>query len=89
MPRSGRILAQNARVLSETAPAELSLMFRDWIDLSQVSQQAIRNRTFTLCRTFWLFLAQVLSPDKSNSAAVRRALAWLALEGLATSSDPS
>jgi len=88
-PPSPRRLARKAQVVSQAAPAELSLLFRDWIDLSQVSQQAVRNRTFPPCRTFWLFLAQVLSPDKSNSAAVRRALAWLALEGLCASPDPS
>lgn len=82
-------LARKAQVLAQTPPAELSLLFHDYIDLTQISQQSIRTRIFPVCRTFWLFLAQVLSTDKSNPAAVRRALAWLALEGLSASPDPS
>ena len=37
--------------------------------------------SFPPSRTFWLFLAQVLGADGSCAEAVRKALAWRALEG--------
>ena len=54
--------------------------------LSEASIQSVlaaeevkyRNRLYTPIVTIWMFLSQVLEPDKSLSHAVKRARAWLA-----------
>ncbi len=70
----------HARRLAKASLSELPILFSDWLDLSQADNSAKRNRVFTPTRTFWLFLAQILSADGSCTEAVRRALAWLATD---------
>jgi hypothetical protein len=75
----GRVGAQAHR-LEKSPLCELPLMFRDWIELSHVATGAFRDRVFTLSRTFWLFLYQVLHPGMACSETVSKALSVLALE---------
>jgi hypothetical protein len=87
MPRVG---AQYAR-LAQATLSDLPILFTDWLDLSQsdCGHRSARHRLFTPSRTFWLFLAQILSADGSCTEAVRRALTWLASEGDEASPDSS
>jgi hypothetical protein len=75
----GRFDAQ-ARRLEKSPLCELPFMFSDFVDLSNVSFAAFRDRIFTLSRTFWLFLYQVFSSEASCSEVVRKALVHLAVE---------
>lgn len=86
MSRSLRCSA-HAHRFARTPVSELPLLFTDWLDLSQAT--AKRNRIFTPTRTFWMFLAQILSADGSCTEALSRSLVWLALEGCDASADTS
>jgi len=67
--------------------SELTEVFGPWIDLPETFGQSQRRRLFCpLSRTFWLFLSEVLSTDRSCRESVRKALAWLALRSGKTAS---
>jgi len=74
-------LAGRARALREKSGAELSAMFGKWTALPAGFGAPERKRLFFPSRTFWLFLSQVLSADRSCRETLQRFLAWLALAG--------
>jgi hypothetical protein len=56
-------------------------VFAQCLELDEDFGRTRRRRLFFAARTFWLFLWQVLSPDRSCGEAVRRLLAWLSASG--------
>ena len=67
--------------------SELPEFFSPWIVVPQTFGRPGRQRLFCpLARTFWLFLSEVLSADRSCRQTVRKALAWLALKSGKTAS---
>ncbi len=76
-PRCPRLRA-GARRLAGAPPDTLAALLAPRLSLDVPYPVRFRERLFTPLRTFWLFLAQVLSPDGSCAEAVQRALAWLA-----------
>lgn len=60
--------------------AELSQVFGKQITLPHNFGQAGRKRLFSPERTFWLFLSQIFAEDSSCREALRKFLAWLAVE---------
>ena len=78
------------RVLSRKDPLDdLPLIFEDWIDLSSAAELTFRERLFSPSHTFWLFLSQAFSADGSCDETVRKALAQIALRGMAGEEPPS
>lgn len=85
----GRVRAR-ARMLNRTPLTELPVVFSNWVELNDAAYAAFRERIFTLSRTFWLFLHQVLSDNASCSETVSKALVHLALsDGLVASANTS
>jgi hypothetical protein len=73
-------MGQSVGALKDRPVSELQEAFHKWIQLPDCSEKHGRERLFTTARTFWLFLSQILSEKSSCREAVRRFLAWLALE---------
>ena len=71
-------LRAGARRLAGSPPDVLAALFAPRLSLDVPYPVRFRERLFTPLRTFWLFLAQVLSPGGSCAEAVQRALAWFA-----------
>jgi hypothetical protein len=72
-------LRAGARRLAGAPPDALAALLAPRLSLDVPYPVRFRQRLFPPLRTFWLFLAQVLSPDGSCAEAVKRALAWLAV----------
>lgn len=74
-------LATCLRHINQHSLSDLTEIFAPWIDLPETFGPPARRRFFSpLSRTFWLFLSEVLSADRSCRETVRKALAWLALQ---------
>jgi len=71
-------LRRKARAFENAALHELMGVFGSWLDAAKAFEKPKRNRLFPPLRTFWLFLAQALSADRSCREAVHKLLAWLA-----------
>jgi len=71
-------LRQKARTLHNSALRDLMGVFSPWLDLAHAFGTPERHRLFFPERTCWIFLAQVLSADRSCREALRKFLAWLA-----------
>jgi hypothetical protein len=80
MTRQSGALKKQKRALQKATMDELAHLFGRWVPLEK-HLDAERRRLFSPERTFWLFLSQVLSADGSCQEAVRKFLAWRALEG--------
>ena len=65
--------------LASSSLCELSDLVGDRVP-SPNKDQSLRNRTFNQWRTFWLFLAQVLSVTQTCREALRKAQAWACIE---------
>ncbi|MFH1312533.1 MAG: IS4 family transposase [Candidatus Eisenbacteria bacterium] len=73
--------------VSRYSLSELPEIFSPWIVVPQTFGLPGRRRLFSpLVGTFWLFLSEVLSADRSCRQTVRKALAWLALRSGKTAS---
>ena len=80
-------MAQRVEILKRKFVRRAGLPFQDV--LSEASIQAVlteeevkyRNRLYTPMVTIWMFLSQVLEPDKSLSNTVKRARTWLVSDG--------
>ena len=73
--------------ISKHSLSELTEIFAPWIVLPETFGPPGRNRIYSpLTRTFWLFLSEVLSHDRSCRETVRKALAWLAIRSRKTAS---
>lgn len=73
--------------ISQHSLSDLTEIFHPWIDLPETFGPPGRRRLFCpLSRTFWLFLSEVLSADRSCRETVRKALVWPALESGKTAS---
>lgn len=73
-------LAAQVRALSTLPIGELSEVFGSWVQPAQRPGEGFRERLLGVSQTFWLFLSQVLSADKSCRETVCKWLAMLALE---------
>lgn len=80
MANTYKWMGQRVGALKNRPVSELHGVFNKWIQLPDCSEKHGRERLFTPSRTFWLFLSQILSDNSSCREAVRRFLAWLALE---------
>ena len=84
---SATTMAQRVEILKRKFVRRAGLPFQDV--LSEASIQAVlteeevkyRNRLYTPMVTIWMFLSQVLEPDKSLSNTVKRARTWLVSDG--------
>ena len=80
-------MSQRVEILKRKFVRRAGLPFQDV--LSEASIQCVltaeevkyRNRLYTPIITIWMFLSQVLEPDKSLSNAVKRVRAWLVSDG--------
>jgi hypothetical protein len=74
-------IAARLRYINQHSLSDLTEIFAPWIDLPETFGPPGRRRLFCpLQRTFWLFLSEVLSADRSCRETVRKALVWLALK---------
>jgi hypothetical protein len=81
------VLATYLSRLSQHSLSDLTEIFGHWVDLPETFGPPGRRRLFCpLSRTFWLFLSEVLSADRSCRETVRKALVWLALKSGKTAS---
>ncbi len=85
MPAPARRLAARARRLQTLPVSDLITVFGSWVK-TPVKTGKFRNRLFSASQTFWLFLSQTFSADKSCRETVRRWLAWLAASKRQTAS---
>lgn len=70
------------RRMATLSLCEIVALFGQWIDSSVLAQQQnSRRRIFPLENTFWLFLAQILSPTMSCAEAVKKAIAQTSARG--------
>ena len=84
---SATTMSQRVEILKRKFVRRAGLPFQDV--LSEASIQAVlteeevkyRNRLYTPMVTIWMFLSQVLEPDKSLSNTVKRARTWLVRDG--------
>jgi IS4 transposase len=72
--------SSKAHKVSKVPLCEMPLLFGSLVDLSEVSSAVFRNRIFTLSRTFWLFLHQVLCGGCSCAETVAKAMSFLGIE---------
>ncbi len=80
-------MSQRVEILKRKFVRRAGLPFQEV--LSEASIQSVlteeevkyRNRLYTPIITIWMFLSQVLEPDKSLSNAVKRVRAWLVSDG--------
>lgn len=77
--RSRRI-DSHVHLLRKSKLCQLPVLFGKWLDLDDPPVGSFYERVFTPPRLFWLFLAQVLSSDRSCREAVQMAQAWIAVE---------
>ncbi len=72
-------LGKGAKAMAQKPLAELVNLFGPKLALSETFGNPKRRRLLFPERIFWLFLAQVLSPDGSCREAVSKFLVWLAV----------
>ena len=77
--RSRRI-DSHVHLLRKSKLCQLPVLFGKWLNLDDPPVGSFYERVFTPPRLFWLFLAQVLSADRSCREAVQMAQAWIAVE---------
>ena len=75
-------LSQHLPPLREKSPSALQRLAAPFLQLPE-KMGSLRNRLYNGSTTFWLFLFQTLSADKSCAEAVRAHLASLALQAKA------
>ena len=64
MKRNNHRFARQVKNKRNLAASELIEVFGEWVQLPE-PVGVFRNRLFNVHQTFWLFLSQVLSADKS------------------------
>jgi hypothetical protein len=71
--------------IASTSLNGLSLLFATWFPRRLLAPTEpgpnSRRRIYSLDVTFWTFLWQVLNPDQPCRQAVRKVIAWFALQG--------
>lgn len=80
--RTHGVFHANVRRIAALALCDLVALFGRWIDFSELpDRREARRRIFPLERTFWLFLAQILSPGMSCAEAVKKVIAETSARG--------
>ena len=79
MKRNQTRLTTRLSELNKNDSQALARRFEETSDITSALGAPKRNRLFSPSRTFWLFLWQVLSPDRSCRHAIESFLAWLAV----------
>jgi hypothetical protein len=83
-----RALASHARRLGQLPPEQCFALLAPHAALPEAATAApFRQRVFTLGRTFWLFLFQILSPGQSCRETVQAAKAWLQEDALSANTS--
>ena len=75
-----RRIDSQMHLLRKSKLCQLPVLFGKWLNLDEPPAGSFYKRVFTPARSFWLFLAQVLSTDKSCREAVAMAEGWIAVE---------
>ena len=80
-------MSQRVEILKRKFVRRAGLPFQEVLSEASIQSALVeekvkyRNRLYTPMVTIWLFLSQVLDPDKSLSNAVKRVRAWLVSAG--------